>query len=161
MTGVSDEEPGLQQWRKAAEPRIRLLIGAAKEAARAVSGGSGTLAAGGQHLEDVVAVPADWLVANPCPDRRVGEHLDSLVSGALRMPMELVLASVEPTGPEMEQAKTGFIDIAGGLEALLVDLAGRDHFANPRSAQPGRNDPCPCGSGSKYKRCHGANAANG
>jgi SEC-C motif-containing protein len=23
-------------------------------------------------------------------------------------------------------------------------------------AAPGRNDPCPCGSGMKYKRCHGA-----
>jgi SEC-C motif-containing protein len=23
-------------------------------------------------------------------------------------------------------------------------------------AEPGRNDPCPCGSGKKYKRCHGA-----
>ena len=21
---------------------------------------------------------------------------------------------------------------------------------------PGRNEPCPCGSGEKYKRCHGA-----
>jgi preprotein translocase subunit SecA len=26
----------------------------------------------------------------------------------------------------------------------------RDDFA-----QVGRNDPCPCGSGRKYKRCHG------
>ncbi len=25
-----------------------------------------------------------------------------------------------------------------------------------RAATPGRNDPCPCGSGTKYKRCHGA-----
>jgi preprotein translocase subunit SecA len=24
---------------------------------------------------------------------------------------------------------------------------------------PGRNDPCPCGSGKKYKRCHGAQAS--
>jgi uncharacterized protein YecA (UPF0149 family) len=24
----------------------------------------------------------------------------------------------------------------------------------------GRNDPCPCGSGKKYKKCHGANAPN-
>jgi uncharacterized protein len=23
----------------------------------------------------------------------------------------------------------------------------------------GRNDPCPCGSGKKYKKCHGASAA--
>jgi uncharacterized protein len=25
-----------------------------------------------------------------------------------------------------------------------------------RAAEPGRNDPCPCGSGKKYKKCHGA-----
>ena len=24
-----------------------------------------------------------------------------------------------------------------------------------RADEPGRNDPCPCGSGKKYKRCHG------
>jgi preprotein translocase subunit SecA len=24
-------------------------------------------------------------------------------------------------------------------------------------AKVGRNDPCPCGSGKKYKRCHGEN----
>jgi preprotein translocase subunit SecA len=27
------------------------------------------------------------------------------------------------------------------------------------AAGPGRNDPCPCGSGKKYKKCHGAGAA--
>ena len=27
----------------------------------------------------------------------------------------------------------------------------------PAAAQkPGRNDPCPCGSGKKFKKCHGA-----
>ena len=26
----------------------------------------------------------------------------------------------------------------------------------PRRGAPGRNDPCPCGSGLKYKKCHGA-----
>jgi SEC-C motif-containing protein len=45
---------------------------------------------------------------------------------------------------------------------------GRWYFveeANQKSAplvkghQPGRNDPCPCGSGKKYKKCHGAEAA--
>jgi len=33
-----------------------------------------------------------------------------------------------------------------------------DHPAQPhRLAEPktGRNDPCPCGSGKKYKKCHG------
>ena len=27
---------------------------------------------------------------------------------------------------------------------------------SPRNMIPGRNDPCPCGSGRKYKKCHGA-----
>ncbi len=27
-----------------------------------------------------------------------------------------------------------------------------------RSNKVGRNDPCPCGSGKKYKKCHGRNA---
>jgi uncharacterized protein YecA (UPF0149 family) len=25
----------------------------------------------------------------------------------------------------------------------------------PPAHKPGRNDPCPCGSGKKYKKCHG------
>jgi preprotein translocase subunit SecA len=31
-----------------------------------------------------------------------------------------------------------------------------------RRAEPkvGRNDPCPCGSGKKYKKCHGAGATD-
>ncbi|WP_366972914.1 SEC-C metal-binding domain-containing protein [Thermoflexus sp.] len=27
--------------------------------------------------------------------------------------------------------------------------------AEPASRAIGRNDPCPCGSGKKYKHCHG------
>jgi hypothetical protein len=31
--------------------------------------------------------------------------------------------------------------------------------ANTPNEQVGRNEPCPCGSGKKYKRCHGVDAA--
>jgi preprotein translocase subunit SecA len=27
-----------------------------------------------------------------------------------------------------------------------------------RGDKVGRNDPCPCGSGKKYKKCHGTNS---
>ena len=27
-----------------------------------------------------------------------------------------------------------------------------------KTAKVGRNDPCPCGSGKKYKKCHGSPA---
>jgi preprotein translocase subunit SecA len=38
------------------------------------------------------------------------------------------------------------------------DGAGSEARPRPLRAVPkvGRNDPCPCGSGKKYKKCHGA-----
>ena len=51
-------------------------------------------------------------------------------------------------------------DAAAAPEELLSPTAEPEHQAG---AQPminhglkvGRNDPCPCGSGKKYKLCHG------
>ncbi len=36
--------------------------------------------------------------------------------------------------------------------------ASKTPYVKPKSEQIGRNDPCPCGSGKKYKKCCGANA---
>jgi preprotein translocase subunit SecA len=46
---------------------------------------------------------------------------------------------------ELEQAR-----MAGGGEAQQVQQVVRGQ------EKVGRNDPCPCGSGKKYKKCHGA-----
>jgi preprotein translocase subunit SecA len=60
----------------------------------------------------------------------------------------------------------GRIDIAAGAVAAEAAIAaGNGNGAGPQVAQNqpvragpkiGRNDPCWCGSGKKYKRCHGA-----
>jgi len=49
------------------------------------------------------------------------------------------------------------------LVAAVADLADLTHDARYRvdtvrrdAPKVGRNDPCPCGSGKKYKQCHGA-----
>ena len=50
------------------------------------------------------------------------------------------------------------------LKAGKPDKSPRGHFDGPATMpasralggkEPGRNDPCPCGSGKKYKKCHG------
>jgi preprotein translocase subunit SecA len=41
---------------------------------------------------------------------------------------------------------------AGGLRSL----AAPDPMPSGDWSQTGRNDPCPCGSGKKFKKCHGA-----
>src|SRR5687768_2081971 len=33
---------------------------------------------------------------------------------------------------------------------------GWDEYTERREMKAARNDPCPCGSGKKYKKCHGA-----
>ncbi len=44
----------------------------------------------------------------------------------------------------------------GGLPAATVRTAKHESFG--RAAPVGRNEPCPCGSGRKYKACHGRSA---
>jgi uncharacterized protein len=38
---------------------------------------------------------------------------------------------------------------------VMGSLAGRAADPVAKPAKPGRNDPCPCGSGKKFKTCHG------
>ena len=42
---------------------------------------------------------------------------------------------------------------------VFVDALNRIKAPVVKGPQPGRNDPCPCGSGKKFKKCHGAAAA--
>ena len=42
-----------------------------------------------------------------------------------------------------------------GLGAAEKEVAGRTEERQVAGTPPGRNDPCPCGSGKKYKRCCG------
>ncbi|HEX4876906.1 MAG TPA: preprotein translocase subunit SecA [Chitinophagaceae bacterium] len=65
---------------------------------------------------------------------------------------------------EGRQQKTDMSKMKANKEE--VDATGDDYAANekdklvPVSVGPkiGRNDPCPCGSGKKYKHCHGKDA---
>jgi preprotein translocase subunit SecA len=61
-------------------------------------------------------------------------------------------ASASGTGPSAEGAFAG----GGGATAPASAPAGQT--VQRDMPKVGRNDPCPCGSGKKYKKCHGANA---
>jgi preprotein translocase subunit SecA len=50
---------------------------------------------------------------------------------------------------------TGEDEMAQGVQAAFVAAEDRDPN-NPASwGRIGRNEMCPCGSGKKYKHCHG------
>ena len=57
-------------------------------------------------------------------------------------------------------ARAALILVEQGREPLLRGIQGESEAAAAIAAQTGdrkvgRNDPCPCGSGKKYKACHG------
>ena len=54
-----------------------------------------------------------------------------------------------------ETGRAGSAAAAGAAPAVASTLGRLDTAAGP-VAEVGRNDPCPCGSGKKYKKCHGA-----
>ena len=58
----------------------------------------------------------------------------------------------QPTRDEMLGAA---IFAVQDLRVFWLDNAPRPKTRHVE-ATPGRNDPCPCGSGKKYKKCHGA-----
>ena len=70
----------------------------------------------------------------------------------------------EEPQPVKERAPRTTIESGGGSSAAASgggDGQGGDAEARPtRRSEPkvGRNDPCPCGSGKKYKKCHGVQA---
>jgi len=39
---------------------------------------------------------------------------------------------------------------------IMLALAREQTLREQKLANAGRNDPCPCGSGKKFKHCHGS-----
>ncbi|PIQ76974.1 preprotein translocase subunit SecA [Candidatus Peregrinibacteria bacterium CG10_big_fil_rev_8_21_14_0_10_49_24] len=80
-------------------------------------------------------------------------------------------AFIRQAEEELEEMRTNQDQIAGELESTGVGESESAHSnpvvmraagMSPSGGQPlsqqkvGRNDPCPCGSGKKFKKCHGA-----
>ncbi len=74
---------------------------------------------------------------------------------------EAAAPQIPAATPRRQQRRT--IETGGGTEAQATNGEGDNaEAAQPQrrnEAKVGRNDPCPCGSGKKYKRCHGGTGA--
>ena len=75
--------------------------------------------------------------------------------------LQRIVGLQQPGGVADAEARDAQIDEAC-LAAQSLRLYWVDHAPKPSTrrveAQPGRNDPCHCGSGLKFKKCHGASA---
>ena len=87
-----------------------------------------------------------------------GEVTKTLMMVRIRSADELQ-AVEEPEAPQNVQYQHADFSAAGAAQADPADTAaGEESKAHPfvrPGEKVGRNDPCPCGSGKKYKQCHG------
>ncbi|MBQ8277648.1 MAG: SEC-C domain-containing protein [Bacteroidaceae bacterium] len=63
-------------------------------------------------------------------------------------------APEQPSAPQYTESKQN-LDDDGSREAAQRDTRERQQQPVVREKMPNRNDPCPCGSGKKFKNCHG------
>ncbi len=90
--------------------------------------------------------------------------LDSTNEESLRIVYNPVVQRAQPEKTAKSQRLSYIHKEAAGAKEANIDAQPQDESAGPgkRKAQPvkvektvGRNDPCPCGSGKKYKKCCG------
>ncbi len=63
-------------------------------------------------------------------------------------------AEAEEKAPPPAQHTTATTSSSGGSATLKTNTGSNTSSTAP-AQKPGRNDPCYCGSGKKYKKCHG------
>ena len=122
----------------------------------------------------------DWLVASTHPSTRAevsAEALEEQCRGVrwLRLDVEKCVDAPEPGSADLVEFHAlyeldGVVRQLGERSAFLRD-GGRLYYVDGTALRPaayrreapkvGRNDPCPCGSGKKYKKCCGRAAGDG
>ncbi len=112
-------------------------------------------------MDAVAAWPEDWA---PPRDKEAAQMLDDALGLIAALTeddrAEPSLSMVAEDGPpSVSEARLHALDEAiwavYDLRQLWKSLGPRVETVR-KGPEPGRNDPCPCGSGKKYKKCHGA-----
>jgi uncharacterized protein len=101
-----------------------------------------------------------WRAAAAETGAGTDEDLASLLSPIERLvPTEAVAVEASPEDASGGDARESAVDEATfAAQDLRRWWSANAPRTAPRhvAATPGRNDPCPCGSGRKFKKCHGA-----
>ena len=76
---------------------------------------------------------------------------DELVSDIRENTARMIL-SLTKKAPDTQR-----VQIANPIMTSASGEIAKKHITVKKAEKVGRNDPCPCGSGKKYKACCGAN----
>lgn len=150
--------PLMQVWDDAARQQVVSEgLGTAEEAAQVHTGARWALGFF-QALEDFAA---DWPDADPQDEHAevLGELLETVAALALDPHGEEFRSFAAKGWKEADPTRDELVDeVCFAVQDLRVWWVDHPPKRAPlrAAAVPGRNDPCSCGSGKKYKKCCGA-----
>jgi preprotein translocase subunit SecA len=111
------------------------------------------------HVQVTVADEPDGMAAEPAQPRRPSAAASSATgggrvsySGGTGVATGAQAMAAAAAGAALEEPEAG----GGGIPGVVPDSPGVVVEQRRTGDEPGRNDPCWCGSGKKYKKCHGA-----
>ncbi len=86
--------------------------------------------------------------------------IDQVKSQVTRVMLSVQIRSPEQLDEATEQleqsnARASNMMYSGAEEPTPAEAAAKEPLALPEGMRVARNDPCPCGSGLKFKQCHG------
>ena len=117
-----------------------------------------------QNLAQADVVVTDALskvegLADKAPHERVAPDLAKLQPHIYKKLSELLAEDVKEAAMTLDTANTIVKPTEVVIEAFDAAIdgrrAGEKQGTVVASGKVGRNEPCPCGSGKKYKKCHG------
>jgi len=121
-----------------------------------------------QNLADADRVVTDALgkvegLADKPPQERMAPALVATQPHIYAKLGELLAEDIKENAMTLDTASTIIKPTEVVIEAFDAALSGRRPGERQGTVtaveKPGRNEPCPCGSGKKFKKCHGAAAA--
>lgn len=106
--------------------------------------------------------PEEW---EPPRDKQLQEWIDAYLSAIVALteddkgPLTVTLFEEGALPSVSDQRLDAYFEAVWGVYFLRKIMGSLGPRAEPvrKADKPGRNDPCFCGSGKKYKKCHGAN----
>jgi uncharacterized protein YecA (UPF0149 family) len=92
----------------------------------------------------------EWRAAGEREREEHRQHMEALKDNPIAA-LSLALGRLRDDGASDEPEERKTIPPASNLAPLVEILAA--NRSDARANRAGRNDPCPCGSGKKYKKC--------
>lgn len=93
-------------------------------------------------FEPIYECGGSWTAQAWCAGFLAGVRLQHEAWAPLRASQPALLAPFEPVN-------------AARVAPAVIQIHAFFHAPQPKAAKVGRNDPCPCGSGQKFKKCCG------